>query len=211
MERLAQIISNKISCELGFDEEKRQVVTYGLVAILQFVITVSIICMIGIFFNTLIESLFICFSVSLLRRYSGGAHLNSIELCTVLSIIYSTIFAILCKYFFVSFISTSILIIILIVVFLLSFFAVYKLAPVDSPNKPIKTKKKRDRMRKGSYLTLSVFFVISVTFLILGKHYNNFNSYLLSILFGILWQVFTLTKKGHGAYNKFNFILHKIN
>jgi accessory gene regulator B len=206
MEKLAQIIANKISSELGFDEEKKDVITYGLTAIIQTIITLLIILIIGIISGALIEALLICFSVSLLRKYSGGAHVNSIEMCTSLSVIFCTIFSIICKYLLVSLISTNILIVILIAVFFLSFFAIYKLAPVDSPNKPIKTEKKKARMRKGSYLTLTVFSIISIAFLLLGMRYNNFNSYLLSILIGTSWQVFTLTKLGHNLYNKFNFI-----
>jgi accessory gene regulator protein AgrB len=34
----------------------------------------------------------------------------------------------------------------LVIVFGLSFFIVYKFAPVDSPNKPIRTEKKKKRM-----------------------------------------------------------------
>jgi accessory gene regulator B len=211
MEKLAQIIANKISSELSFDEEKKEVITYGLIAIIQGIITIFLISVIGIIFGTLIEALLICLSVSLLRKYSGGAHASSIEICTALSVVYCTVFSILCKYILVSLLSTNILIVILITVFFISFFAIYKLAPVDSPNKPIKTEKKKARMRKGSYFILTVYLIISFAFLLLGLRYNNFNSYFLSIIFGISWQVFTLTQVVHSIYNKFDFILHKIN
>ena len=43
---------------------------------------------------------------------------------------------------------------------------VNKFAPVDSPNKPIRTEKKKRRMRKNSFIILSAYFILSVIFFI---------------------------------------------
>jgi accessory gene regulator B len=206
MEKIAQIIGNKIANELNFKEQKKQVIIYGLIALIQTVITFLMIIIIGLIFSILIEALIVCLSLSLLRKYSGGAHLSSIEICTAISVIFSILFSLLCKYILLTLINTNILIILLILVFVVAFFAIYKLAPVDSPNKPIKTEKKKKRMKKGSYITLTFFLIISIVFLFIGMYYKNFNSYLLCMFLGILWQVFTLTSLGHRFYKLINFI-----
>jgi accessory gene regulator B len=99
---------------------------------------------------------------------------------------------------------------IIIVVYALSFIAIFKLAPVDSPNKPIKTDKKKRRMRRGSFITLSVYFVLSILFLLLSLKYHNRGSLGISLLFGIIWQIFTLTKFGFYFLKKIDFSVNKI-
>ncbi|MPN45282.1 hypothetical protein SDC9_192849 [bioreactor metagenome] len=61
-------------------------------------------------------------------------------------------------------------------------------------------------MRKGAFLTLSFYMLVSIILLLLGKHELIFNSFALSLLFGILWQIFTLTKIGTAFLNRTDLI-----
>lgn len=209
MEKLSKKLASNIAKTLGYDDEKEQVVAYGLTALLQTVVTVLIVFIIGLIVGTPIESLILCFSVSSLRKYSGGAHVSYIELCTAMGVVYCIIFAVISRYVLVSLISPGIMIAADVVVYALAYFSIYKLAPVDSPNKPIKTLKKKQRMRKGSYITLSVFLAASLIFLLTGFHSRIMFSYGISLLFGIAWQIFTLTSLGSRFLHRMDSMLRK--
>jgi len=210
MEKLARKLASNIAASLSYDNEKEQVVAYGLIAIIQTLVTVFLVLIIGLFAGVPIEALIICFSVSILRKYSGGAHAGSIELCTTIAIIYITTFSLISRYLLAGVINGYTMAIIIFIVYALSFFAIYKFAPVDSPKKLIKTEKKKKRMRKGSFIILTVYFALStVLFLLSQKQYISY-SLGLSLLFGLSWQVFTLTKPGSSFISLIDSAVNKI-
>lgn len=207
MEKLARKLANSISVSLGYDHEKEAVIAYGLTAIIQIFITTLLILMAGILIGAPVEALIIGFSVSILRKYSGGAHAGTAELCTSFSVFYCTLTAFLSKRLLAELYHPVLMGIACVVIFVLSFFVIYKFAPVDSPNKPIRTEQKIKRMRKGSFFILSVYFVISVIFYMLSFEHESFNSYGISMLFGVSWQTFTLTHPGSRFIGKLNAIV----
>lgn len=207
METLAKKLASKISKSLEYDDEKERVIAYGLTAIIQVAVTVFLALLLGFIAGTPVEVLIICFSISTLRKYSGGAHAKYIELCTAMSVILCFVFSLISKYLLAPVLSSNIMFILILAVYILSFLAVYKLAPVDSPNKPITTEKKKKRMRKNSYIILSVYLILSVLFLILKSKDENFNSFGVSLLLGTSWQIATLTKFGAAFLNKANSVV----
>jgi accessory gene regulator B len=210
MEKLERKLANNIAISLNYDNEKEQVVAYGLIAIIQTFVTVFLVLIIGIFTGVPIEALIICFSVSILRKYSGGAHAGSIELCTTIAIIYITTFSLISRYLLSEVLNSYAMAIIIFVIYALSFFAIYKFAPVDSPKKLIKTEKKKKRMRKGSFTILTVYFALSVILFLLSRKQYITNSFGLSLLFGLSWQIFTLTKPGSSFIHLVDSAVYKI-
>ena len=204
METLARKLANKIALSVGCDKEKEAVIAYGLFAVIQIAITIILVAIIGILAGVCIEALIICFSASILRKYSGGAHAETANLCTCISVIYCTLTAIISKKLLLFLYSPVPMIIAIAIIYGLSYLIIYKYAPVDSPNKPIKTEKKKSRLRKGSFFTLSVYILISIILLILGCKYAIPRSYGTSLLFGVFWQVFTLTPYGSFIFEKIN-------
>jgi accessory gene regulator B len=211
MEKLARKLASNISSSLGYDDEKEAVVAYGLIAMIQITLTTLLVLLLGILAGAPVEALIICFSVSILRKYSGGAHAKTAEFCTGFSVIYCILTAVISKRLLAGIYNPIAMAVAIIIIFALSFLIVYKFAPVDSPNKPIRTEKKKKRMRKGSFIILSVYFVMSVTFFLLAYQSEIFESYGIGLLFGISWQIFTLTHLGAQFIGKMNqlFILRK--
>ena len=74
MEKIANKLAHNISLSLGFDDEKEAVVAYGLIAIIQITVIVLLVLFFGILISAPVEGLIVCFSASILRKYSGGAH-----------------------------------------------------------------------------------------------------------------------------------------
>ena len=101
------------------------------------------------------------------------------------------------------------IIVISILILIWAFMIVYKLAPVDSQSKPIRTEAKRKRLKKSSILILSVYLVIIVGNIICYYATRKVDLLVYSgcIHIGLLWQVFSLTKVGHKVLGKLDALL----
>ncbi|NLK38723.1 MAG: accessory gene regulator B family protein [Clostridiales bacterium] len=196
MEKLAKRIADLIGNSLGQDDEQKQVVAYGLSAILQFLaifVISSVISLIGGFF---LESMIMLFAVGLLKRSVGGAHSSTMLSCTIMSILNISIVAALAHYFFNS---SSILIpasLVAAFIYITALFLVYKLAPVDSGNKPIVKPEKIKRLRRNSFLTLAVYILFSIALLLFANKNARLISMAVTFAFASGWQSFMLTRVG---------------
>lgn len=215
MEKITNSIASKIASELEFDENKREVIAYGTFAILQTIISISLVAIFGALFGVALEALIISFTTSILRKYSGGVHASSPGRCaaigTILCIGQALLIVLLAPR-----VNVVIAIILGIMVFAISIYLVLRLAPVDSTAKPIKREEKRKQMRRCSIYILSTYFVLVTLLIMLYAITNNSRLIVfdLCIYIGIAWQVFTLTKLGHKAVNNldrsFIYIFSKI-
>lgn len=203
VEGICKKISDYIAEELNFDDDKKSVINYGIFAFVQMVICIALVIIFGVIFNVTIEALIISFTVSILRKSSGGVHASSPERCAVIGTVTSVGMALMAKNINYSF---GFVILFGIIVFVWSYYILYKLAPVDSIVKPIKNIKKRRRLRKSSIITLSVYLIIVIINILSYLSINNFVllTYSLCIYMGLLWQGFSLTKSGHLILGKLN-------
>ncbi len=196
MEKIARKIAANLAKSLHYDEEQEAVIAYGMIAITQIVVTIILITIIGILAGVWIEALIITFSVSILRKYSGGSHAKTLELCTAIGVIYSVGFASIAKYILAPSISLEILTLLGIITYAFAYLTIYRLAPVDTPNKPIVTTEKRKRMKKASFIVISLYAVFSIFSLFIGSNNIFYIGIYISLIFGVLWQILTLTKLG---------------
>lgn len=212
MEKMANNFAKYLASELKLDNDKKDIMAYGTFAILQTGISIFFAFIVGFLFNCQIETLIVSFTVSILRKYSGGAHASSPERCVILGTILCVGQAITAKYLIEPFANIYVVVFIGTIIFVWAYTAIYRLAPVDSPKKPIKTVKKRERMRKGSFVILGIYLFIiiinSILYLYTGLAF--FIIYSLCIYIGVLWQVFTLTHIGHLLFTKIDIFLKNI-
>jgi len=204
MEKLALKLAYNISSSNGYDKEQESVIAYGLIAIIQIAVTILLILILGILIESPIDAMLICFSASILRKYSGGAHARTAEICTIISVVYCIFMAYIAKFFISPIYNNSFMIVAIVIIFGISIIVIYKLAPVDSPNKPIRAENKIKRMRKGSFIVLAIYFIISSIFFALSYKYQIFKAYGISMLFGISWQILTLTPFGFIIIERIN-------
>lgn len=196
MEKLSRKIANAISLTLNYNSEKEEIIAYGMIAIIQSIVTISMIILLGLILGVLFEALTVMLSVSILRKYSGGSHANSIELCTATAIVYSIGCALIVRYLLQGVPDIKELFLLSAFTFIGAFWIVYKKAPVDSPNKPIKSEKKIKRMRRGSYIVLAFYFLLNALLIIFSDKNVISGNLALSMQLGIIWQSFTLTNLG---------------
>lgn len=199
IENISKAVAEKVSNELNYDNERKEVIQYGTYALIQTLISIISVLILGLIFNIALEALIFLFTASILRKYSGGAHSESSNVCTLLGIIISICVGFLIKSSFFVNMDFEFIIFAGIVVFVFAYFIIFKYAPVDTPNKPIKTEKKKKRMKKGSLkiLTIYLFIVLLNTILYYNSDVVFAKQVILSILFGIAWQCMTLTALGN--------------
>ncbi|HBZ6546876.1 TPA: accessory gene regulator AgrB [Clostridium perfringens] len=199
IENISKLIAEKVSSELNYDNERKEIIQYGTYALIQTLISIISVLILGLVFNIALEALIFLFTASILRKYSGGAHSESSNVCTLLGIIISICIGFLIKSSFFAKMNFELVVFIGIVIFVFGYFIVFKFAPVDTKNKPIKTEKKKKRMKKGSLKILTIYLFIEVLSIIL--YYNSgwglAKPVMLSIIFGVAWQCMTLTYIGN--------------
>jgi len=211
MEKLCNSIANKVAIELKLDEDSKEVIAYGAFAILQIVLSTALVVFFGYLFNVLVEALIITFTSIILRKYSGGFHFSSPNICmsvgTIMCMILSKTalkLGNLADYKFMFILG--------FVTFIIAYFIIYKLAPVDSPSKPIRKLEKRKRMKKGSILVLNAYVIIAIINMIIYSQlgYKKLLIYGTCFYIGILWQTFTLTSFGHIVSKKIDAFFYNI-
>lgn len=196
MERLANKVANRIALELSYPEEQKQVIAYGLIALFQTFLMTAIVLITGAILNIFIESAILCFAVAILRKYSGGAHASSIASCMIIGVVFCIGFGILIKTISQIGISPIILLILSILVFASAFYIAIRRAPVDSPNKPIRTEQKKRKMKIATNVLLSLYMLISTVLLFNFNLSPIFVSALLCLLLSVVWQMSSLTNPG---------------
>ena len=203
MEKLARRLAGNIATSLGYDSERESVIAYGLIAIIQITVTVLLVFAFGLLVHAPVEALIVCFSVSILRKYSGGAHAHDADFCTVVSVVYCTLAAVASRSL-ANVYHPIAMAIAIAGVYGISLWLIRRYAPVDSPNKPITSEKKIRRMRRGSFITTFVYLALQLIFYFAAGSNRSFLSYGISLLRGLSWQVLTLTPVGAILLNKLN-------
>ena len=209
VEKLSKNITKNIENQLALDNDRASIIEYGLYAFFQMGIAILATAIIGAIFNVMIEALLISFVIAILRKSSGGVHASTSINCTIVGALVAVTPACIIKH--ISF-NSNYIIIIGILLYIISFIIIYKLAPVDSPNKPIRKEDKIKRLKRGSIIILSIYMIVVLINLVL--YYRTKSNVLLlyssCIYIGIIWQVFTLTKLGHIIVKIIDSLLIKI-
>lgn len=196
MEELAHNLAEIIALHMQFDEDKKAVIAYGLTAIFQMVTLFTVISIIGFIFGFWYESIILFIVVGIIRKSTGGAHSRTMYGCILISVLSITILSSLSKYILSFSVNAFINLGISVLVYALCFIVFYIRVPVASPNKPIVKPEKIKRLRRQSFIILTIFFLISVAFIFMTVWNDRFYSIAVSIRLAMLWQLFTLTKLG---------------
>jgi len=198
METLAKKMAQSIGKSLGKTEEEIAVIAYGLIGILQFSTIFVLSSIIGLIFGFWLETAIVFLSVGFLRRLTGGAHSSGIYSCLVYSVFFVCGISAIAHYLLAT-LAWQINLGLLAAVFLFGYVTVALKAPVTPPNKPCRTEQKRKRLRRGSFIVLSLFLVASLLCVMLGwKWCVRCYSVGLSLVLSTLWQITMMTAVGKG-------------
>jgi accessory gene regulator B len=180
-ENISNKLTEVITSELNYSEDKKGIIAYAVETALLFVLGSFLIMLLGYALNALLPALVAAIFGGLLRKVSGGAHFNTPLKClTISSITYALIGVLTKKLVNYDLTNKYILIFSLLVSFLLVAF----LAPVDSEAKPIYSRNLKFKLKISSMV-----FVI-VSFLIISFSDNKLVS--VSAVLGVFYQSITL-------------------
>jgi len=211
LERISQKFAAKIGTSLELDDQRIEVLAYGAFNLLHALWSTFLVVLFGLIFKCLAEILIISTTAAVLRKYSGGAHATTPSRCAAIGVIVFGMLSLAIK-IPILYSSPVAVAVCQIAVFSFAFYIMYKHCPVDSPNKPIKSEKKRRRFRRISFCLLGIL-VTAVTVL-WGVYVYIRSVYILRIALclaaGTAWQSFTLTFPGHIVMKNIDAILGKV-
>lgn len=193
IEHASNKIGSKISSNLNLDKDTEEIIVYGAFAVLQILWSFLCVVILGAIFNVLMESIIIVLTIAIFRKYSGGIHANSPNKCAIFGAIICIIMALIVKNISVSF--NLMFISIFILVYMYSYYTIYKFVPVDTKSKPIENIDEKLRLKKCSFLVISILLLMEILLILLYLKYNNITLiyYGSCVMIGVLWQSFTLT------------------
>lgn len=198
VENVSNKVASKIAATLNMDKDNEEIIAYGAFNLIQISLSIFWVIVFGLIFGVLVQALIISLVIGLLRKYSGGVHANSPKLCIVVGTTVAVGFALMIKNFFIK-IDLFPAIFLGLAIFIFSYYIVFKLAPVDSPAKPIKKVETRQKLKKSSIRTLDFMIVVNILLMVfyINTNSNFYMEMFQCICLAILWQSFTLTNIGH--------------
>ncbi len=197
-EKVSNRVGSYIAESLHMDKDKQAVISYGAYLLLDAVLGIVMVMLLGAVFGVFFEALLFSCTTAFLRKYSGGAHSTTSFRCATIGGVVATLVALILKSSSRWLIAPHIMIY-LIVTFSVSYFIILKLAPKDSPSKPIVKEEKIKLLKDKSIWTLHFYAIICLGILALTFYIKMPRSfeYIALICSGTLWQSFTLTSLGH--------------
>ncbi|MGI6563696.1 MAG: accessory gene regulator ArgB-like protein [Clostridia bacterium] len=192
MYKLAENLGEKIAEAIKADQDQKEVIIYGLLAIIQFVFVMILILVFSSLLGTLYASLILSFSVSILRINAGGAHLSSIWICSLTGVVISVLMPTVFKLIGVQNADPVFVYVLTDILLLLALWVVIAKAPVDSPNKPITKPEKIKKLKRRSIIVVCIYIIVGNLLAYKGLYIHLF-----CLLFGTAWQAFTMLKAGH--------------
>jgi len=185
-EQIADIFKDK----LNLDNDTTEIIDFGLKYVFLTLANLAVVLFIGWLLGYLGAVVAVVAGNAGLRIFAGGAHCSSPGRCLVLGALTipflgkgAAIFAPLLMPYY-GFIEG--------LIFLCVLALTWKLAPVDSPAKPVLTERHRKRLRLFSFLAVAALTFFSVFFWQKGDYAIS-----LGLLLGMVWEAFMLTRWGY--------------
>lgn len=178
---------------LSLTADQQEIALYGLQIILYPAVTTLCICLAAWLLGCLGTTLAAGLAAVLLRLFAHGAHSRSPLTCTLTSVI---LFPALGKAAQAAapLLGANVLLPSIMVGFILSLAAVWRLAPADSPAKPVASAQERRRLRLLSAIVTCGIAAAQAALLLFAKA----STAALALGLGLWWQAFALTGAGHG-------------
>ncbi len=178
--------------QLGLNGEETEIALYGIRIIAYSFFGIVSISLVGWLFKCFWETMAVALTAGILRLFSGGAHSRSPLFCVLLGMTVAPFLAKIAALTAGQLSPEALLPVILTGAFL-SLLIIYRLAPVDSPAKPITSQQERRKFRLLSVTVMVIIVIIQAVTLNLVLPPGP----LLAITLGSCWQAFSLTRAAH--------------
>ena len=178
--------------KLNLTPDEEEVALYGLQIIIYTLTGFLTIFLAGWLLGCFWTTLAVCLTAAGLRLFTGGAHSSSPLKCTLLGMVVvpllGKIAAVTAPFF-----TPLSLALIVAPGLILSLIIIWRLAPVDSPAKPITSLEYRKKLH---FLSIAAVLLLTVgqSFLLIK---GQAPAVVLALSLGLWWQAFALTKAGN--------------
>lgn len=178
----------------GESHEKRRVYFYGFQIIIGAAVKFLILLALALVTDTIVPAFLMTIVFASLRMIAGGYHMDTFGKCLGVSIFMFLMFSMIARYTHQYWYNYQIIIFDIIMI-LFSLLSLYKWAPSDNPNRPITEPSEIKMFKKLSIIYLGIWTIVS-SILIYFKLYMIF----LSISFGLILEIFSITPAGHAFF-----------
>lgn len=205
-DRLSRRFAERLGGVLGSDEDRVAVMAYGAYSLLYTAWSILLLIVFGILTGTLTGILAVSLAAALLRRTSGGAHASSPHRCAWIGVVVFGGLALAVKY--AEGMGVPATGVYMAGTYGLGRYWVWRLAPVDSPAKPIRKPERRRRLWKRSLLSMDgIFGLLALSLLWPVPGRIPWRTLQLGVSTGLFWQAFTLTDLGDQLIVMFDKVL----
>ena len=215
IDKISLNLSTRLGDRLNKDEEEKAVLNYGSFMIIHTFIGIIITILVGLMTGMIIEISLITITSALFKRYTGGVHASTPEICLIIGIILSLILSMVCRFISINTdINNIALIGIIIIVF--SYYMIYDKCPVPSRNKPLNNEKTRNKLKKKAFTLLKIYTILLIILYIIFYilKLSIVKSIIVSFMLGLFLQIVVLTNIGTKFINLldkvFVFFINKI-
>ncbi|KNY30003.1 accessory gene regulator ArgB-like protein [Pseudobacteroides cellulosolvens] len=179
-------ITNLIKSSMdGIDEEKEEVLKYGLDIIIYNTFLLAFFFMSALILGVLKPVVISLIVYGSLRIAAGGAHAKTRTLCFIISVITFYGPVLISKFFLINSLIPS------VIIFIMNILAIIVYAPADTLEKPIISKKLRLYQKLSSFVIAIIIFLISLRVYNIDKVIYNV------ILFSIIPFLLLLSPLGY--------------
>ncbi len=176
-----QLLANLLAQQLirygMIESQEEEIYRYGFEILIYFIVNVLVAFGLGAIFGEWIGTGLFLGCYCTLRQFTGGYHAKNYLLCTLTFATIYTVTLILIHY--LSFLEIRWLI---VVGLGLSFYTIYRLAPLEHPNKPLQ---REEKVYYRKISLMMVFFVMGILICLLP--FRKFFSLLLYPVFAVFW------------------------
>lgn len=189
IKRLADNISSYITKELKYDNEKREILSYGLEIFLGDLAKIVSMLVLAYFLNIFMATLVVMISFVFFRRIIGGTHADTYSKCYFVSIFLILLLGEAGEIINLEF--TQVIILILLV-YILAVIATILWIPAGTEKKIVKNKATRKKI-KIETIVLLTFWVILCSYL----NCLGLSKYVTTSLLGVALAFFLTTPLGY--------------
>lgn len=185
------------------NHQKRAVYYYGFYIIIGAAVKGFILISAASLLGILAPTLLIALAFASLRAFAGGYHMDTYGKCLFVSMGLFIGAASIAQYTY-PYWSPAYMAVLIGLTFILGLYALVRYAPKDTPNKPITDPQEIKRYKKLSIAYLFVWLALTIGLTVFGL-----KRYMLSLCFGVLLELFTVTPAGHRFFGAVKNGLHK--
>lgn len=191
IDKICEYLTNKIRKEMPeIDDERAEIIKYGLQNIIGEIPKIFIIFVIAYFFGIFKLTLMAVLIIAPYRIFSGGVHMKSHIGCILYTLMLYSGSALIGKYIVLTGI-TKYIIAVTVWAFCMAMIKLY--APADTENVPILRKQERRQKQIFSYIILTIEFIIAI--------FINNTTIAGIIILGDLIQTITITRFAYKITN----------